>query len=112
LLIAGRSLKQGQGVSLGKNSPEYREATSTLEMNAGDMQQLDAQDGDGVLLTSPYGQTRVRCRRANLPAGMAFIAYGPASSDLMGTETGASGMPASKAFEVIVRVVGGGTHAD
>ena len=84
LLIAGRSLKQGQGLNLGKNSPEYREATSTLEMNAGDMSQLAVQDGDGVQVSSPYGQTRVRCRRADIPAGMAFIAYGPASSDLTG----------------------------
>ncbi len=111
LLIAGRSLKQGQGLNLGKGSTEYREATTTLEMNAGDMQQLAVQDGDGVQITSPYGQTQARCRRADMPAGMAFIAYGPASSDLLGTETGASGMPDSKAFEVVVQAAEGGTHA-
>lgn len=96
---------------MGKDSPEYREATSTLELNADDMLQLGAQDGDQVQVVSLYGQTWARCRRGNLPIGLAFIAYGPASSDLLGAETGASGMPALKQCEVIVRVVEGGTHA-
>ncbi len=112
LLIAGRSLKQGQGLNMGKDSPEYREATSTLEMNSNDMLQLGVQDGDEVEVVSPHGQTLVRCRRGDVPAGMAFIAYGPASSDLLGSETGASGMPASKQIEVILRGARGGTYAD
>lgn len=112
LLIAGRSLKQGQALNMGKDSPEYREATSTLEMNSSDMQQLGVQDGDEVEVISLHGQTRVRCRRVDIPAGMAFIAYGPTSSDLLGPETSASGMPASKQIEVILRVAKGGTHAD
>jgi formylmethanofuran dehydrogenase subunit D len=37
---------------------------------------------------------------------LAFIAYGPVSSQLMGEETHASGMPNSKGFEVEVERVG------
>lgn len=111
LLITGRSLKQGTGLNLGKHSAEYREATSTLEMNGSDMQQLGVQDGDGVRVSSAFGETSVRCRRAELPAGMAFIAYGPASSDVIDAETGASGMPDSKQIPVVVQALGGGTHA-
>jgi formylmethanofuran dehydrogenase subunit D len=111
LLIAGRSLKQGTGLNFGKHSAEYREAVGTLEMNGGDMQQLGVKDGDEVKVTSAYGQTGVLCRKADLPPGMGFLAYGPASSDLMGTETGASGMPASKQIDVEVQAAGGGTHA-
>ncbi len=102
VLITGRSLKQGTGLNLGKNSAEYRAAVSTLEMSGSDMQQLDVQDGDEIRVRSPFGQTDVRCRRGDLPIGMAFIAFGPASSDLVGTETGASGMPDSKRLDVVV----------
>ncbi len=103
VLITGRSLKQGTGLNLGKSSAEYRTAVSTLEMSGSDMQQLDVQDGDEIRVSSPFGQTDVRCRRGDLPIGMAFIAFGPASSDLVGTETGASGMPDSKRLDVVVR---------
>ena len=75
VLITGRSLKQGTGLNLGKNSAEYRAAVSTLEMSGSDMQQLDVQDGDEIRVRSPFGQTDVRCRRGDLPIGMAFIAF-------------------------------------
>ena len=113
LLIAGRSLKQGTGMNLGKDSPEYREAVTALEMNSQDMEQLGLQNGDSVQLSSPYGQAAARCRRADLPEGMAFIAYGPVSSALMGSETSASGMPSSKQMAIEVRPAAEGrTHAD
>ncbi len=106
LLIAGRALKQGAGISMGKHTPEYREVVSTLEMNAGDMATLGVQNGDAVQLTSPYGQTCVHCKSGNLPEGMAFIAFGPHTSDLMGTATYASGMPTSKTMDVQARALG------
>ncbi len=108
LLVVGRILKQGVGISMGKHNAEYREAVSTLEMNAGDMTALGVQNGDEVELTSPYGQTCVHCKPGNLPAGMAFIAYGPPTSDLTGTETYASGMPDFKTQDVVARALGGG----
>ncbi len=109
MLIAGRSLKQGTGLNLGKDSPEYREAVTTVELNGSDMARLGVEDSDVVLLTNAFGTTQARCRRADLPEGMGFIAYGPASSALMGTETQASGMPGSKQMDVTVRRPTGGT---
>ncbi len=108
LLIAGRSLKQGTGLNLGKDSQEYREAVSTLEMNAADMAQLGCQAGANVLVCTQFGETVVRCKPGNLPAGMGFMAYGPPTSDLMGCETYASGMPDSKDIAVSVRPAGEG----
>lgn len=111
LLIAGRSLKQGTGDNLGKGSQEYRDATSTVELCALDMDRLGVSDGDPVEISTSTGQVEVRCRHADLPAGMAFIAYGPRSSALMGSETHASGMPDSKAIEVAIRPASqGGVH--
>ncbi len=112
LLIAGRSLKQGTGLNLGKDSPEYREAVTTVELSAADMARLGVQESDAVLLTNAHGTATARCRRGDLPEGMAFIAYGPASSALMGTETQASGMPSSKQMDVTVRPAGGKSDAN
>lgn len=106
ILIAGRSLKQGTSLNTGKESSKYKEAVATLEMNRDDMTRLELQEGDNVKLKTSEGQATVRCQSANLPEGMAFIAYGPVSSQLMGGETEASGMPNSKGFEVEVERVG------
>jgi formylmethanofuran dehydrogenase subunit D len=106
ILIAGRSLKQGTGVNAGKGSAEYREAVTTLEMNQADMTRLELRDGDTVKIKTSAGEATARCQSTDLPEGMVFIAYGPVSSQLMGTETDASGMPNSKGFEVEVERAG------
>jgi formylmethanofuran dehydrogenase subunit D len=109
LLIAGRSLKQGTGLNMGKDSSEYREAVNTVELGKADMERLGLRAGDAVRLSSPIGSVEVRCRPGDLPEGMAFIAYGPASSVLMDPETYASGMPVSKQIDVTVQPAIGGT---
>ena len=104
-LIAGRSSKQGTSLNVGKHSAEYRDITTTLEMNADDMARLGLSDGDSVRLRTPTGEAVVRCkgRKAkDLPAGVLFLPYGPSSSQLMGSDTAATGMPISKNFEVEV----------
>ncbi len=103
LLVTGRSLKQGTGLNMGKHSSEYLQEVGTVELSAGDMARLNVRDGDEVQLVSSQGQATALCRKADLPEGMGFIAYGPASSLLMGTETEATGMPGSKHLEVQVR---------
>ena len=105
ILIAGRSLKQGTGMNIGKESAEYPQAVTTLDLNRDDMARFGLQDGDPVKIKAAGGEARVYCRGADLPEGMAFIAYGPASSQLMGRETHGSGMPDSKGFEVEVERV-------
>ena len=52
----------------------------------------------------------MRCKgRAakELPSGLLFIAYGPHSSRLMGSDTAGSGMPLSKNIEVEIEPVPG-----
>jgi formylmethanofuran dehydrogenase subunit D len=104
-LIAGRSNKQGVSLNVGKLGAEYREVSTTLEMNANDMARLGLKDGDSVRLRTATGETVVHCkgRKAEeLPAGLLFLAYGPASSQLMSGDTAGTGMPISKNFEVEV----------
>lgn len=107
ILIAGRSSKQGTSLNAGKNSAEYQDVTTTLEINGDDMVRLGLKDGDRVRLRSLYGETVVRCKGRkpeDLPQGMLFIAYGPPTTQLMGGETHGTGMPDSKGFEVEIEV--------
>src|SRR5262245_59227072 len=104
-LIAGRSSKQGTSLNAGKLEAEYREVTSTLEMNADDMARLGLRDGDKVRLRTDMGEIVVACKGRkvqDLPLGLLFLPYGPPSSQLMGGDTAGSGMPISKNFEVEV----------
>ncbi len=104
-LIAGRSSKQGASLNVSKLEGEYAEITTTVEMNVDDMARLGLKEGDSVRLCSATGETIVRCkgRKAeDLPAGVLFLAYGPASSQLMSSDTAGTGMPISKNLDVEV----------
>ena len=105
ILIAGRTSKQGTSLNVGKLEPEYREVTSTVEMNADDMAKLGLKAGDSVRLRSHAGEVVVRCKDrkvTDLPAGVLFMAYGPSSSQLMDGDTAANGMALSKKIGVEV----------
>jgi formylmethanofuran dehydrogenase subunit D len=99
VLITGRSTRQGTGISIGKEQENYRTATTVLELNPADMARLELSDGDTVRLKTRHGEVTVKCRCENLPEGVAFMAFGPATSQLVGGETHATGMPDSKGFE-------------
>lgn len=105
LLIAGRSSEQGTSLNKGKLKPEYQEVTSQVEMDPDDMARMGLKDGDRLRLSNRVGHATVVCRATKpgyLPSGMLFIAYGPASSQLMESDTAGSGMPLSKNLEVLV----------
>jgi formylmethanofuran dehydrogenase subunit D len=106
-LITGRTTRQGIGISAGKGRPEYQEATGVIGLNELDMARLEAVDGDQVQLKTEYGTAEVTCRKADMPKGMAFMAFGPACNRLVGGETYASGMPDSKNVELeLVKICG------
>ena len=108
ILIPGRSSKQGTSLNQGKLKEEYKEVTSTLEMNQDDMDKMGLVDGDEVRLRNEIGETVVRClgkKPEDLPAGTVFIPYGPPSSQLMASDTAGCGMPLSKHMEVEIEKV-------
>jgi formylmethanofuran dehydrogenase subunit D len=103
LLIPGRSSEQGTSLNKGKLKSEYQQVTSTVEMNELDMERMGLKEGDRIRLSNEVGSTDVTCtprKAADLPAGLIFIAYGPASSELMESDTAGTGMPLSKHFLV------------
>jgi formylmethanofuran dehydrogenase subunit D len=107
ILITGRSTKQGTGVSIGKEQEGYQVATSVLELSQEDMARYGLVEGDTVKIKTQFGETTVKCRPQKLPEGLAFIAFGPATSHLLGSETHATGMPDSKGFEIELERVSG-----
>ena len=100
ILITGRSTKQGVGISEGKSLTEYQKATTVLELSQADMARYGLRDGDTVRLKSRYGEATVQCRSEDLPAGMAFMAFGAATNQLVGSETYSTGMPDTKGLEI------------
>lgn len=105
LLITGRTINQGKGVSVGKGKDEYQTATHQVELAPADMLRLGIKDGDPVKLISQHGEIVVQCKPGNLSPGLAFIAFGPPCGYLIGGETQTSGMPNSKGFEIRVEPV-------
>lgn len=108
LLIPGRSNKQGTSLNKGKLKEEYLEVTSTVEMNATDMDRMGLENGDKIKLKNNVGEFVATCKSKkpeDLPSGMIFIAYGPSSSQLMESDTGGCGMPLSKNLLVEVEKV-------
>lgn len=109
LLIPGRSSKQGTSLNKGKLGDEYRDVTSTVEINAEHMARLGFNNGDRLRLKNHVGEAVVTCvskKPTDLPEGMIFIAYGPTSSRLMESDTAGSGMPLSKHIAVQVEKIG------
>ncbi len=100
ILITGRSTKQGTGISLGKGQADYGEATNAIELSRADMTRFGLTVGDSVRLKTQHGEIMVKCRAEDLPEGIAFMAFGPLTGQLIGSETQLSGMPDAKDFLV------------
>ena len=111
-LIAGRTSKQGTTLNAGKLKADYIQVTSTVEMNAEDMERLGLAEGDKVRVRSSVGETVLTClgrKPEDLPSGLLFVAYGPPTSQLMGSDTALTGMPLSKNLEVEVEPLAKGS---
>lgn len=112
LLIAGRTSKQGCGISEGKQTAGYLAETNTLQVSPEDMVALGLSDGQRVRVKLPVGGPCVdlpiaSTKSGELPLGVLFIAYGDKSSMLMEGDTHGSGMPTSKGIDVILEKLPG-----
>jgi formylmethanofuran dehydrogenase subunit D len=108
VLIPGRTSRQGTSLNEGKDSADYLEEISTLQVSQQDMRRLGLKDGDKVRLRSLQGAVELPCRAAKgdeLPSGVLFLAYGDWSSRLMGGDTHGTGMPDSKGIDVTLEKV-------
>jgi formylmethanofuran dehydrogenase subunit D len=108
ILIPGRSSRQGTSLNEGKFSADYIDETNTLFMCPEDMKRLGLVNGERLRLRSEHGAVELPCQGAKdgeLPTGLLFLAYGDASSRLMGADTHGTGMPDSKGLDVTIEKI-------
>ena len=106
VMNAGRTTKQGQQISVGKDSAEYQAIVSTITMHPDDMKAVGVESGGSVRVRSEYGEVTFTCVAGKVPVGMIFVPYGPPTCHLMGRYTDGTGMPTSKGWDVEIEAIG------
>ena len=106
IMNAGRTTKQGQQISAGKDHAEYRAIVETMQMHPEDMNEVGITSGSHVRVRSEWGEVTLKCVEGKIPVGMIFIPYGPPTCRLMGQLSDGTGMPTSKGWEVEVEPLG------
>jgi formylmethanofuran dehydrogenase subunit D len=107
VFVSGRTTRQGQHISIGKDTPEYMAMVSTLQMNPQDIDQLGLSPGMQVVAHTEWGQAIFQCAAADLPPGVVFAPYGPPTSQIMGGITEGTGMPTTKGLEIEIEPLAG-----
>ncbi|MEQ9410116.1 MAG: molybdopterin dinucleotide binding domain-containing protein [Fuerstiella sp.] len=102
ILNSSRSAKQGTLINVGKESQEYLDLTNTMLMDKDDMAEIGLSEGQMAVVRTEFGEAEFKCKAGKEPKGMIYIPYGPPTCKLMGGETGGTGMPTSKGWEVDV----------
>ena len=74
-------------------------------MHEHDMATLGVADGDRVRVRTAHGEAEFDCEQSKVPQGMIFVPYGPPTCRLMGGDTGGTGMPTSKGWDVDVEPI-------
>src|SRR3954470_4606013 len=105
LMNAGRTTKQGQQISSGKDRDDYRATVGTMHMNVEDMKEIGVPTGSTVLGRSLWGEATFLCVEGKVPRDMIFGPYGPPTCHLMGQYTDGTAMPMSKGWEVEVELL-------
>ena len=105
LMNAGRTTKQGQQISSGKDQEDYQATVGTIHMHPDDMKEIGVPTGSTVRVKSPWGEATFKCVEGKIPQGMIFVPYGPPTCRLMGQQTDGTGMPTSKGWEVEVELI-------
>lgn len=97
-----RTSKQGVQVNVGKENDEYQSIVNTVSIHENDLLALGVSEGEFVRIRTEFGEARFLCEKAKVPEGMIFVPYGPPTCKLMGGDTGGTGMPTSKGWDVDV----------
>ena len=105
LLNPSRTAKQGVGINVGKFTKEYNDVVSVMTMHAADMESIGASEGGLCRVSTEQGEATFKCTAGNVPEGLIFVPYGPATCQLMAGSTDGTGMPLSKGWEVEVEPV-------
>jgi len=105
IMNVGRTTKQGQQISAGKDHAEYQATVGTMNMHPLDMKAVGIPSGSAVRVRSAWGEATFKCVEGRIPEGMIFVPYGPPTCRIMGQMTDGTGMPTSKGWEVEVEPI-------
>ena len=105
IMNVGRTTKQGQQISAGKDHADYQTTVGTMSMHPEDMKAAGIPSGSTVRVRSEWGETTFKCVEGKIPQGMIFVPYGPPTCHLMGQMSDGTGMPTSKGWEVEVEPI-------
>ena len=103
-LISGRTADQGKYLEA-KTQKGYFEACAYCELNPADLQKLGASEGDGLKVTTEFGEVVVfaKANEGN-PEGLAFIPMGPWANAILSPDTHGCGMPGFKGVPAEIEV--------
>jgi len=105
IMNVGRTTKQGQQISAGKDHADYKATVGTMNMHPLDMKAAGIPPGTTVRVRSEWGEATFKCVEGKIPEGMIFVPYGPPTCHVMGQMSDGTGMPTSKGWEVEVEPV-------
>ena len=104
-LITGRTINQGRGTMTDRLGTFHQRISAVIQMNGQDLRELGLGERGLVRVTSSFGEVVLKAEEAEeeLPRGLAYMPYGPWASRLVGSDTGATGMPSFKGMKVKVQ---------
>lgn len=102
VLITGRTIAQGSFAGHGKEWSQYAQEVNTIFLSEEDIRTLGVSPGQAVRVKSQSGEARCRCKKGDLPQKVGFLPYGRIANILVGSDTGATGMPLYKGLVVTV----------
>jgi formylmethanofuran dehydrogenase subunit D len=105
IMNVGRTTRQGQQISAGKDHADYKATVGTMNMHPLDMKAAGIPPGTTVRVRSEWGEATFKCVEGKIPEGMIFVPYGPPTCHIMGQMSDGTGMPTSKGWEVEVEPV-------
>ena len=105
IMNVGRTTKQGQQISAGKDHADYKATVGTMNMHPLDMKTVGISPGTTVRVRSEWGEATFKCVEGKIPEGMIFVPYGPPTCHIMGQMSDGTGMPTSKGWEVEVEPI-------
>jgi len=102
IMNVGRTTKQGQQISAGKDHADYQATVGTMNMHPQDMKASGIVSGSNVRVRSEWGEATFKCVEGKIPEGMIFVPYGPPTCHIMGQMSDGTGRPTAKGWEVEV----------
>nr|WP_321498011.1 molybdopterin dinucleotide binding domain-containing protein [uncultured Methanolobus sp.] len=105
-VVTYRDVFQNTAQETSRFGEEYERSSAVIKLDPKDIAKLAIKDGDTVIVKNSSGKVVVKAIRSDYEephAGIAYMVNGPWSNSLVPAETGGTGVPRFKDFEVTVQ---------